>query len=111
MLKIPNATKLKMSFNRKNLLYEVMIKRPGFEKDLAERISSEWRGQCGIIYCTSKRKCEEVADKFRREFGLSISHYHAGMHKEDRRRIQEDWSEGRTLIIAATVAFGMGERR
>jgi superfamily II DNA helicase RecQ len=35
-------------------------------------------------------------------------HYHAGLNKEDRIRVQKDWGENRVKVIVATVAFGMG---
>ncbi|HEX2910002.1 MAG TPA: RecQ family ATP-dependent DNA helicase [Chloroflexia bacterium] len=61
----------------------------------------------GIIYARSREKCEELAAFLNRR-GLSAYHYHAGMDSEDRRKTQESWSKGRTRIIVATVAFGMG---
>lgn len=39
---------------------------------------------------------------------MKAAHYHAGLEKEDRMRIQEEWTRNEVHIIVATVAFGMG---
>lgn len=36
-------------------------------------------------------------------------HYHASMTAEERERTQYDWTHSKVQIIAATIAFGMGE--
>lgn len=103
-----NCLVLKQSFNRRNLYYEVRPKTPMVYADIHAFITASFPGECGIIYCTSKRSCEEMADKLRNEFRLSAQHYHAGLDKSDRIAIQKSWQEGGTKIIVATVAFGMG---
>ncbi|KAK3811563.1 MAG: P-loop containing nucleoside triphosphate hydrolase protein [Linnemannia gamsii] len=107
-LGMKNCLVLKQSFNRRNLYYEVRPKTPLVYADIHAFIAASFPGECGIIYCTSKRSCEEMADKLRNEFGLSAQHYHAGLDKSDRIAIQKSWQEGGTQIIVATVAFGMG---
>ena len=108
-LRIHGCVELKSSFNRKNLFYEI---RPKNSKtvysDIYTLITSQFKGKTGIIYCPSKRACEEVAARLREEFSLPAQHYHAGMSREDRSRIQHGWQKNRFLIICATVAFGMG---
>ncbi|CAG8573731.1 9751_t:CDS:2 [Racocetra fulgida] len=61
----------------------------------------------GIIYCTSKASCEDVAQMLCKK-GLNAAYYHAGLDKRDRQRIQEDWHSNKVRIIVATTAFGMG---
>ncbi|KAI7828859.1 hypothetical protein BC939DRAFT_443129 [Gamsiella multidivaricata] len=107
-LGMQNCLVLKQSFNRRNLYYEVRPKTAKIYSDIHAFITATYPGACGIIYCTSKRACEEMADKLRNEFGLSAQHYHAGLDKSDRIAIQKSWQEGSTQIIVATVAFGMG---
>jgi RecQ family ATP-dependent DNA helicase len=107
-LGMQNCLVLKQSFNRRNLYYEVRPKTGKIYSDIHAFITATYPGACGIIYCTSKRACEEMADKLRNEFGLSAQHYHAGLDKSDRIAIQKSWQDGGTQIIVATVAFGMG---
>jgi ATP-dependent DNA helicase RecQ len=40
--------------------------------------------------------------------GIHCNYYHAGLTAPERRRVQEEFIQGRTEIIAATNAFGMG---
>ncbi len=61
----------------------------------------------GIIYARSREKCEQVAEFLNRN-GIAARFYHAGMDSETRRTTQENWSAGRTQVIVATIAFGMG---
>lgn len=108
-LKIRGCVELKSSFNRKNLFYEIKPKHgKQVYADIQNLINTKFKGQTGIIYCSSKRSCEEVAGKLRQEYGLPAQHYHAGLSREDRTKIQLNWQKNRFLIICATVAFGMG---
>lgn len=61
----------------------------------------------GIVYATSRAKCEELADNLRGA-GIVAEHYHAGLNPDSRRLTQERFMEGRTRVVAATIAFGMG---
>ena len=107
-LKMNSCLEFAMSFNRPNLIYEIRPKIKNFETEMVEMIKANWRGKSGIIYCTSKRACEQVSDTFRNKYGLACHYYHAGMEKEDRIKIQQRWQANQIQIIVATVAFGMG---
>jgi len=65
------------SFNRPNLRYEVRPKKKGLLGEMADWIRAKHKGQCGIIYCQSKKQCEDTADKLRREHRIEARHYHA----------------------------------
>lgn len=95
--------------------------------DIVSFIQTHYPGESGIIYCGSRRACEEVTEKLKVRWrparhwnrfsrscqaqGLRLAFYHAGLEKEDRERVQSDWAENRVNIIVATVAFGMGKYR
>ncbi|RKP08099.1 P-loop containing nucleoside triphosphate hydrolase protein [Thamnocephalis sphaerospora] len=83
-------------------------KKKNLLADIDAYITASHAGQSGIIYCTSKRNCEDVAEKLRTTYGLPVTHYHAGLDKEERSKVQSDWQAGRVLVIVATIAFGMG---
>jgi ATP-dependent DNA helicase RecQ len=93
---------------RPNLAYEVV--HVGNNEDrlraLAE-IIRETEG-CGIVYVRSRDGCEEVAEFLRRRCGIAARHYHAGMERGEREAAQDTFIAGRTRVIVATVAFGMG---
>ena len=58
--------------------------------------------QRAIIYVGTVKAAEEVAAE------LGVACYHGRQDAERRRRIQEDFTQGRTKVVVATSAFGMG---
>ncbi|PIE14096.1 MAG: DNA helicase RecQ [Rhodobacterales bacterium] len=65
------------------------------------------KGQSGIVYCGTRAKTEGLAQALR-EAGHNACHYHGGMEAEDRRIVETRFSREDGLVVAATVAFGMG---
>ncbi|KAI9224915.1 hypothetical protein BC828DRAFT_241288 [Blastocladiella britannica] len=108
ILGLRNPVQLRQSFNRPNLDYAVLPKRKALVDDIAAFVKERYARASGIVYCMSKRNCEEVAQALRNQHRLSAEYYHAGMDPVDRERTQREWKEGKTNIIVATVAFGMG---
>ena len=39
---------------------------------------------------------------------ISAKAYHAGLKNSERDSIQDEWMQGKTKIIVATISFGMG---
>jgi RecQ family ATP-dependent DNA helicase len=107
VLKMENCSTFEQSFNRPNLVYKIYPKDKSITDNIAEFIKKNYNRQCGIVYCLSKKNCEEMCGQLQSR-GLKVDFYHAGLHKEDRARIQNEWGSGATHIIVATVAFGMG---
>lgn len=95
---------LKMSFNRPNLHYEVRPKKKELLGEIAGFIGTQEPGASGIIYCSSREKCENVAKELRDSHNVKAWHYHAGMSKGDRRKVQEGWQEHKFDVIVATVS-------
>ncbi|XP_015182486.1 PREDICTED: ATP-dependent DNA helicase Q4 [Polistes dominula] len=74
-----------------------------------------------IIYCTRREECVRIAGFLRvslqnaqdvTKANSKISHiaeaYHAGLSSYRRKTVQESFMSGKTRIVVATVAFGMG---
>ena len=99
------------SFNRPNLFYEVHKKQKGCTEDIARILLERHRNQTGIVYCCSKKDCEEVARKLNEKLGsrMACSHYHADMDPISRKDVQERWMRDELRVICATIAFGMGD--
>jgi ATP-dependent DNA helicase RecQ len=64
-------------------------------------------GVPGIVYAATRKSVDLWAEHLA-ERGMRAGRYHAGMSDEDRTRAQEDFLSGRTDVIVATNAFGMG---
>lgn len=109
-LGIQNCEVFTQSFNRPNLSYEVRIKSKAKEvlDSMANTINTSYRGQSGIIYCLSKKNCEDVAKKLQADYNIIAHHYHAGMEPEQKKSVQKRWQAGEFHVIVATIAFGMG---
>ena len=95
-------------FARPNLFYEVLSPRGERQKaDLLVEFLGRVPGS-GIIYASTRKRTEEVAQVVAARSGRSTVAYHAGLLGDQRRRAQESFMEGRVEIVVATTAFGMG---
>jgi ATP-dependent helicase YprA (DUF1998 family) len=103
-LRMDRPLMLTSSFNRANLKYFVRKKTRSVLSDIADFIKGEHAGESGIIYCSSKKQCEDTAERLRREHRIKCMHYHAGMDKDDRLRVQVQWLSGEIDVICATIA-------
>jgi len=60
-----------------------------------------------IVYCSTRKTTESVAKALRKK-GFAASYYHAGRTQSARERAHQAFEAGRTRILVATNAFGMG---
>ena len=96
------------SFDRPNLSLEV--KRGYQQKDKTRTILefiARHKNECGIIYCMSRSKTENVAEMLRKH-GIRVAVYHAGLSATARDEAQNDFINDRVQVVCATIAFGMG---
>ncbi len=103
-LEFETPNKLISSFERPNLSY-VFRK---CEDKLGQLLSicNNVPGT-GLVYVGKRGTAEQIAS-FLRSQKIDALAYHAGMERDDRSRIQEQWKSDQTRIIVATNAFGMG---
>jgi ATP-dependent DNA helicase RecQ len=95
-------------FARPNLFYQVLWLSSQREKD--ERLVQFLRETpgTGIVYASSRKRCEEVAAMIGERAGRRAGVYHAGMAPDERRAAQDAFMQGQVEVVAATQAFGMG---
>jgi ATP-dependent DNA helicase RecQ len=96
------------SFFRRNLHISVIKKtgNPPVGKAIV-RLLRKRKDESGIVYCMRRVDADSLALTLR-ENGISADSYHAGLDSAVRHQRQEDFQTGRTKVIAATIAFGMG---
>jgi ATP-dependent DNA helicase RecQ len=104
-LGLREAVELVGSFDRPNLVYRVLA-RSSLKSQILE-VLERHRGQAGIIYCTSRREVEALA-QWLQDTGWRARPYHAGLADEERHRNQDAFLNEDVDLIVATVAFGMG---
>ena len=93
------------SFNRANLNYGVRPKKNALDQLLA--LLKKYENESVIIYCSSRKNTEELADFLRQEKHSALA-YHAGLDAATRKKTQEKFMHDETTVIVATIAFGMG---
>ena len=95
---------LRSSFARPNLSYAVR-----HDEDKNEQLLRVVRNVAGsgIVYVRTRDGCEQLTE-FLRDAGVAATCYHGGLANAERSIRQEEWLAGRTRIMVATNAFGMG---
>ena len=91
-------------FDRANIRYHVRP-RDGLNAQLRSLLSQQ--PGAGIVYAPSRDKTERIAEQLAGT-GRSALAYHAGLEPQVRARNQAAFVQSEDMVIAATVAFGMG---
>ena len=105
-LQLDNALQFVSSFDRPNIRYQIVEKANG-RKQLLDFIQAQHNGDAGIVYCLSRKKVEETAE-FLCEHGITALPYHAGMELTERSKNQARFLREDSIVMCATIAFGMG---
>lgn len=105
ILRLQEPFSLITGFDRQNLSFSVLKPQDKFQA--VQHILQQKKGQCGIIYCATRKNVEEVCTRLNQS-GISATRYHAGLDEEERRKNQEDFIYDRCGLMVATNAFGMG---
>src|ERR1041384_3922346 len=94
-------------FDRPNLSIEVIHTEKEREKIARIRSLAKQAPGSGIIYASTRKAVEQVGNKLK-ALDLRVTLYHAGMTDAQRVKAQDEFMGGRTQMIVATNAFGMG---
>ncbi len=94
------------SLDRPNIRYRVQPKR-GEKRQLLRFIRDEHPQGSGIVYVRTRKRSEGIA-AWLAQNGIAALPYHAGLPAEERFENQRRFQEEDTLVIVATIAFGMG---
>ncbi|HKK44059.1 MAG TPA: ATP-dependent DNA helicase RecQ [Balneolaceae bacterium] len=94
-------------FDRPNLKWWVTRSEQKEQKLLQAVKRAAPRG-AGLVYGGTRRNCEDLANKITGKLNIPAKAYHAGVDAAVRKQIQEEWISGKTPLVVATSAFGMG---
>jgi ATP-dependent DNA helicase RecQ len=103
-LGIPKHGLIVAGFDRPNIRYHVRP-REQTGKQLRDLLASQ--PGSAIVYAPSRDKAEKIAEQIARD-GRPALPYHAGLEPQVRARNQAAFVNSEEMVIAATVAFGMG---
>lgn len=104
-LGLGEARRFIRGFLRDNLTPELIEVNGWKEKD--ERLPELVRGATALVYAATRRNVERAARALH-EANIPAAMYHGGLEPADRAKIQDDFMSGRTRVVVATNAFGMG---
>jgi len=103
-LGIPTEGQIVAGFDRPNIRYHVRP-RDGLNSQLKTLLAQQ--SGPGIVYAPSRDKTERIAEQLAAN-GRAAAPYHAGLEPQVRARNQAAFVDSENMVIAATVAFGMG---
>jgi ATP-dependent DNA helicase RecQ len=101
-------------FTRENLAFSVELLRGDRERVArlaalldARGLGRDARAGRAVVYASTRRRVTEVADALRK-LGFQAGWYHAGRTGGARRKAADQFEDGRSAVLVATSAFGMG---
>lgn len=105
-LNLTEAEHFLVSFDRPNICYRIALK-DNPRSQLLRFLRDEHREDAGIVYCLSRKRVNETAS-WLAEQGFNALPYHAGLPSETRAENQRRFLREESVVIVATIAFGMG---
>jgi RecQ family ATP-dependent DNA helicase len=110
-LGLHDAVSVRSGFDRPNVAFDVVaVEGKGATARKRAALLHVLEGEDSrpaIVYCGTRKDTEAVAELVG-EAGIAAGAYHAGMTPQQRTDSQTAFMEGRSEVIVATNAFGMG---
>lgn len=72
--------------------------------EIAEIITKRFNRKSGIVYCLSRKECDDVAQALQKEKIRAIS-YHAGLSDDARSQAQLKWINGSAQVNQCSPKF------
>ena len=94
------------SFDRPNITYAISEGNNPKQR-LWKFLEENHKNDAGIVYCLARKKVEAIA-KWLSDQGRTALPYHAGLTIDVRKKNQQRFLHEDSVIIVATIAFGMG---
>ncbi len=101
----PSVRRFVRGFDRTNLGMEVVEVAGPREKDAL--LPNLVLPGPTLVYCATRKNVERAALALQAA-GIVPGVYHGGLEMADRTRVQDEFMDGRTNVVVATNAFGMG---
>ena len=105
-LGLAQAARFIHGFRRDNLAVEVIEVPPSQRAALTSELLQDDSRRPAIVYAPTRAQASSLAADLGAHFPCAA--YHAGLDADRRKRVQEQFLEGRIEVMVATIAFGMG---
>ncbi|MDM8528958.1 RecQ family ATP-dependent DNA helicase [Anaerolineales bacterium HSG24] len=108
LLGLKKARIIVAGFNRPNLSFSVKYTPDdNIKLQTLQSILRKIDTGSSIVYTSTRRNTDEVAD-FIRQIGIPAQAYHAGLERNIRYQVQDEFMADKIKVVVATNAFGMG---
>jgi len=108
VLALRHPARIVTGFNRPNLSFEVRhTPNAASKRDALADLLKEESGPT-LIYVSTRKQAEEVAEFASQILRRAAGAYHAGLHDSERSSIQDAFIGRKLDLVVATNAFGMG---
>jgi ATP-dependent DNA helicase RecQ len=105
-LHLAHARRFVASFDRPNITYRIVPKNDP-RRQLLELLRTEHAGHSGIVYCLARSSVDQTAELLAASGHVALP-YHAGLDSRTRGQNQARFLREDSVIMVATIAFGMG---
>jgi RecQ family ATP-dependent DNA helicase len=95
-------------FRRGNLAIEVVEVSMPERSGVIRALLGQAERRPAIVYATSRKQAERLAEDLAGEAHIAAAAYHAGLEPERREKVQRAFQAGELDVVVATIAFGMG---
>lgn len=96
------------SVNRPNIfLHTEQVQEQDDKRERLKSLLMQLPGS-GIVYVSSRKLANSLAEWLRQTTGKRVAAYHGGLDNVARYRLQQQFMENQLDVIVATSAFGMG---
>ncbi|WP_051924095.1 RecQ family ATP-dependent DNA helicase [Bifidobacterium biavatii] len=94
-------------FDRPNIRFDVVRSTSDMarQRDIAKFVA-EHEGS-GVVYCTTVRECEDMAELLGRK-GVDAQPFYAALDDDQKAKVQDGFLAGSPMVMCSTTAFGMG---
>jgi ATP-dependent DNA helicase RecQ len=108
VLQLDRPAKFILNPHRQNLHLAVKsVWTPRGRHDRLAKFIQQHPRQSGLVYVRTRQTSEDLAARSISS-GAATAAYHAGLSPQSRRRIEQDWLDGKLQYVVCTCAFGMG---
>jgi ATP-dependent DNA helicase RecQ len=105
-LEMPRARRFISSFDRPNIRYRILLKNND-KKQLLDFLKTAHSNDAGIVYVRTRARADQIAQWLQSRQVDALA-YHAGLDNRVRTEHQRRFLESESLVMVATIAFGMG---
>ncbi|WP_203648386.1 RecQ family ATP-dependent DNA helicase [Secundilactobacillus yichangensis] len=107
-LQLPQATEIVEPVDRQNIF--LSVERFDTQNDKNDRLIElvAKLKKPGVVYFSSKKKANEMAELLTAKTNSKVAAYHADLDPETRFKVQQQFMQDQLDVICATSAFGMG---